>query len=69
MGHEESDDLTNIHRRCRHTDVVLSETLIAQVIEAIQASGCYRGVPCAPRLRGLVETEGVVTLSTPSSFL
>ena len=50
MDREESDILTNIHRRSRHTDVVLSETLIAQVIEAIQASRCYRGVPCAPGL-------------------
>ena len=70
MDYKESDDLTNIHGRGRHTDVVLSETLIAQIIKAVQASGCYRGVPCAPGLGGgLVEAEREVRSDTPSNFL
>ena len=52
---EKSKTLTNIHRSSGHTDISLSETPTIRIINTVQASGCYRGVPCAP---GLGEVSG-----------
>ena len=54
MVYGKSEALTEIHRSSDHSDVLFGEPLIAQIINAIQTSGRYRGIP---RGAGLGEGE------------
>jgi hypothetical protein len=66
---EKLKTLTDIHRSSDHTNIFLSKPLTIQIINALQASECYRGVPCAPGLVGKVsENRQDGRAGAPSSF-